>query len=386
MTRHDDFPDDEQWARMVRRVFGEAMPGDRDGAIPIVDRDAAPRATDPGATVPREIAFLERVCAAGRVPVTLVDTDAGWRRVIGGLEKSQDDRPSVQPVRGAAGMAPGTTVKKRFRAWPSRRLVPYSFPHVAGLGMALGAAILALSVGGILRVSRRPAAPSETAATSPVAEIHTSRGQRTTIRLADSTLVTLAPMSHLRLAQGYGARSREVFLEGEAAFTVVHDTNRPFAVHTAHAIARDLGTRFVVRAYAADPRTDVMVAEGLVAVDPVASAGDTLVLTRGELARLSADGRWTRIRGIPSDRYFGWTEGRLVFRDVSLREAITQLCRWYDVDIHLASEDIGARSLDASFRGESAAEILHVIATVLKLDLVQAGHTYTLRAKPARPM
>jgi ferric-dicitrate binding protein FerR (iron transport regulator) len=61
-------------------------------------------------------------------------------------------------------------------------------------------------------------------------------------------------------------RGRTLELEGEAVFTVAHESTRPFAVRTSRAVATDLGTCFVVRAYLDDPNTDVVVAEGQVAV------------------------------------------------------------------------------------------------------------------------
>jgi len=240
----------------------------------------------------------------------------------------------------------------------------------------IAAAVMLLVGGGVIagRLLRHPpVAPATPRATFTA--VATARGERRTLRLADGTLVALAPASTLRISSTYGARERAVELEGQAVFTVTHDSTRPFAVRTAHAVARDLGTRFAVRAYADEAATDVVVAEGLVAVS------DRLVVHRGERARVGPEGRFALVRGVPLDEYFAWTEGRLVFQDTPLREAALQLGRWYAIDVRLGSQGIGARRLSASFRDEPTSEALRVVASVLNLEVSHTGSTYTLRAR-----
>lgn len=222
------------------------------------------------------------------------------------------------------------------------------------------------------------------------------RGQRLGLRLADGTAVTLAPGSTLRIPSSYGAASRDVFLEGEGMFTVSPDAARPFAVHTARAVARDLGTEFVVRAYEEAIATDVVVSRGLVAVGRAPANGaavgagefggarltaDSIVIGRGERVRIAEDGALALTRGVALDRYFAWTEGRLVFRDTPLREVVAQLARWHDVDISLGSAAIGDRLLTASFTNESLAETLRVTAAALGVEAVKRGSGYLLRSK-----
>jgi ferric-dicitrate binding protein FerR (iron transport regulator) len=69
----------------------------------------------------------------------------------------------------------------------------------------------------------------------------------------------------LRLADGFGTSTREVFLEGQAFLRVRHDSTRPFVVNAGGTRAIDLGTAFEVRAY---PNEGVRVAvtEGVVEV------------------------------------------------------------------------------------------------------------------------
>ncbi len=250
-----------------------------------------------------------------------------------------------------------------------------------------------------LAVARRPVAAvaaggwwlfarglGEAPAPAPVAakEYRTTRGQRLALKLADGSSILLAPASVLRIDPAYGARARPVALEGEAYFDVAHDAARPFSVRTSRTVARDLGTRFVVRAYADEPVTDVVVAEGRVAVGRIGAApgqlADSLLLDPGTRGRLSADGALTLATTVNLDGYLDWTEGRLVFRNTPLPDALRRIGRWYDVDIRLAGPGLATRTLTASFHREPAAEVVRLVATTFGLRVERDGAAFVLRA------
>lgn len=277
-----------------------------------------------------------------------------------------------------------------------------SLPGKPSLPRSMKMIVVAALIGGAAAAGRFVLSPPVVATAAPRElpdlVLTTARGERLARRLVDGTRVMLAPGSTLRVPARYGEVDRAVSLDGQAEFTVTHDAARPFVVRTSRVLARDLGTRFVVRAYASEALTDVVVAEGRVAVARRQSVGgmrpstttltdrpaadDTATLVRGDRARFVGDGRLALTRGVALDSYFGWAEdGLLVFRNSSLADAVVQFSRWYNVSIRLESTDIGARRVTASFKDEPASEALRVIAAVLALDLRQTDDGYTLRAK-----
>lgn len=239
-------------------------------------------------------------------------------------------------------------------------------------------ALLALFVAAGAVVSGRLLLRAPAAPPPPDRIVTTQRAQQILLRLADGTAIKLAPASTLRIPATYGTTDRTVRLEGEAAFTVVHDSTQPFAVHTERAVARDLGTRFVVRAYPGDRVTDVVVAEGEVAVAQPGAAGDRRVIRRGARARVTDDGNLEVTPRVALEPYFAWTEGRLVFRGTPLRDVAAQLGRWYDIDVRLTADRIADRTVTASLKDEPAPEVLALIAATLHLTLARDGRTYTL--------
>jgi transmembrane sensor len=214
--------------------------------------------------------------------------------------------------------------------------------------------------------------------------------------MADGTGVMLGPVSRLRYSADYGRGGRVVELEGDGYFEVVHDPSRPFAVRTPTAVVRDLGTRFALRARLQDRRLEVVVAEGSVAVgralpglapkdtaadrmaDRRALPTDSIVLVPGDLARLADSGRAAVRRGVDVQRYLGWTEGRLVFESAPLPVVVEELERWYDVEIRLASRDLKARVLTATFRDKPINDVLALIAASLDIGVSRSGQGFVL--------
>src|SRR5258705_5630921 len=93
-------------------------------------------------------------------------------------------------------------------------------------------------------------------------EYATAAAQRMVIRLQDGTQVTIAPKSRVRYTADFGRAHRDLYLDGEAYFQVAPDSQRPLRVHTSASITEDLGTAFVVNAYADQGMTEVVVTEG----------------------------------------------------------------------------------------------------------------------------
>lgn len=84
--------------------------------------------------------------------------------------------------------------------------------------------------------------------------------------LLDSTKLTLKKKSELSYPKRFAADKREVFLKGEAYFSVAKDATRPFIIHTDKIETKVLGTKFKVRAYEEEKNISVSVNEGKVSV------------------------------------------------------------------------------------------------------------------------
>jgi len=252
--------------------------------------------------------------------------------------------------------------RARFRAAP-RWLVPPPWAWIA-------AALALVTVG--TAWWRRPQPPQ-------FREYATAPGQRLQLTFVDGTRVLLSVDSRLRVPRDYGLRDRAVELEGEAYFVVRHDPTRPFLVRTSRGITEDIGTEFNVRAYQ-EEHLQVIVAAGRVALRSAGAdeAATPLMLQSRDRAVIDARGTATLTRGIAVAQYVSWTRGVLWFHDAPLRSVITQLGRWYDLDIGLGDSSLAAEPLTISFSRESADEALAALAKVLDVRVTRVGRSVQL--------
>ena len=296
-----------------------------------------------------------------------VDVEAGWSRLRSRLVavESGDGQPRVLHQ---------AIIKPPVRPWwrSSGGLL-----RAATVGFALIGAGLVWSRLRGSEPSRSPAAFAESAA------VTTKVAERKEVNLPDGTVVQLGATSLLRTLEGYGGTAREVELTGEASFRVTHDAARPFRVRAAGALIEDLGTVFVVRAVTGAPLR-VAVSEGSVAVRRTGAGTERqVVLQPRDVALLADTGEVLVSRGVDVEPFTAWTSGRLVFRNTTLREAIVDLERWYDVRFEVSDAALLSKHLDVVFTGQGVDEVLQVIGTALSVRFERDGRSVRVAA-PAR--
>jgi ferric-dicitrate binding protein FerR (iron transport regulator) len=244
---------------------------------------------------------------------------------------------------------------------------------MGGVGTAIGVATC-LAALLTIAVVRWPAVTPP-----PLVTVHTHTGERATLRLADGSSVVLGAQSTLRYASHFGAESRDVYLDGEAYFTVSHQTAHSFVVHTRHAATRVLGTAFLVKSYAADSVTDVMVTDGKVALrQPNAQSSSGTTLVYGDLAHIDDAGMITVAHDLPIERYVEWSRGRLVYRDTPLGEILPDLEHWYGLTIVLRDPSLAKSTLTLTLDVESVEQAIASLSRVSGLTGVRVGNTVTL--------
>lgn len=283
-------------------------------------------------------------------PPTTWDTDAAWRRlaVRAGLEPEEPARRS-----------------SRLRGLGWRR---------TGIGLAAAAAVATVA---LFVLRRAPDAPGA----RPQVAFHTEPGQHTSVDLPDGSRVDLGAASTLRVfyPESPDRGPREVRLDGQAVFNVVHDEDRPLLVHAGNGIAEDMGTRFGVRAYSGDGSVQVVVTEGRVTLrTETAPAGSGTLLQRGDLGVLDAAGRILVTNGVDTAAYVGWTRGRLTFREQRLDAVARELSRWYGVDIAVPDSGTAARDITLDVPLRSLPQVLDLITGVLGIRQTHDGEGWVL--------
>jgi len=304
------------------------------------------------------------------------ETTAAWQRILRQLEPPSDEAaPSFRAPWDEQAVRVNVRSRRRARVLRGafhRERSPWTV-------LVAGAAAILLVASGV-HLSGVRATQATTVATAPTMRtVTTTRGQRAEIRLDDGTRVVLGVDSRIVLASDFGMHSRNVYLDGTAYFEVVHDSLRPFVVHTVNAVARDVGTKFVVRAYPGDRSTQVVVTQGSVALGaPGAAPAREAVLTRDQLGLLAAGQSRPAVHAVDPSRYTAWMQGDLVFHDTPLAVVARELQRWYNIDVRIGDASLARLPFSASFDAESFREALSTITTVLPLRAVRKGSVVTL--------
>jgi ferric-dicitrate binding protein FerR (iron transport regulator) len=226
----------------------------------------------------------------------------------------------------------------------------------------------------------------------------TTSGQYATVTLTDGSRVLLGPATTLSVAIQPGDESVDARVVGQARFIVTHNKDRTFRVHVGHAVARVLGTTFLVRRYETDHTTRVVVTDGRVSLASVRHdargatlVGNGAVLTTGMLGTVPDTGMVQVTPDIAVDDYTGWTRGQLVFRDTPARDVVTELGRAYGVEIHIADSARAVRPLSwtISLSERSLTDVLESLVDVLDAHPVRTGSIITFfpgRSASHRPM
>lgn len=161
--------------------------------------------------------------------------------------------------------------------------------------------------------------------------ITTPCGKDYRIVLNDGTEVLMNADSKLTFPSQFQGKERLVHLEGEAYFKVAQNKEMPFVVNTDKMNTRALGTEFNVKAYK-NFNPHVTLIEGVVIVS-VADIKKEVRLSPGE--EITYSNNIVNVKNVDAEYYNQWKEGFFYFDNVPLVEVLTDLGRWYNVNIEI---------------------------------------------------
>ncbi|MDP3801196.1 FecR domain-containing protein [Brevundimonas sp.] len=172
----------------------------------------------------------------------------------------------------------------------------------------------------------------------------TGVGEQRLVQLADGSSIRLDTASRIRVR--FADDRRLVDLErGQALFTVAHDRDRPFIVDAGATQVTAVGTVFDVRRDGAT--VSVTLVSGAVDVAP-GEGRAAQRMAAGQHAKVTSGGVATRIADVPAET--SWTDGRIVFRDTPLRQAVSEVNRYLTAKIELDATSLDAVPVNGVFR------------------------------------
>ncbi len=205
----------------------------------------------------------------------------------------------------------------------------------------------------------------------------TAIGQQKTILLADDSSIQLNTDSQVQVVYSSGSR-RIRLLHGEALFSAMPDSNRPFEVYVADRVVRAIGTAFAV--HLDGSTVDVTVTKGVVDVaksgtlqtaqdlKPAQAAPPTTHslgrLKAGEMTRVGDVGDHLDVHRLAEpelQRRMAWQEGYLAFSGEPLSEVVEQVNRYSRVTLEIGDPKLASIAIGGRFRIGDLDAILDVL-------------------------
>lgn len=170
----------------------------------------------------------------------------------------------------------------------------------------------------------------------------TPKGRQFCVKLPDGTKVWMNAASSIRYPTIFTGTERKVELFGEAYFEVVKNRSMPFRVKMNNSVEVEvLGTSFNLNAYENEENINATLLEGSVKV--VAErrnlpAERSVILKPGQQAQISQGGQQSKtgikiVNDADIEKVMAWKNKAFDFTDVSLKEVMKQLERWYDIEV-----------------------------------------------------
>lgn len=164
------------------------------------------------------------------------------------------------------------------------------------------------------------------------AKVVVPNGSKTTVHLADGTIVRLNAGSELIYPTQFNKELRTVELRGEGYFEVQHNAEHPFQVTAGEIEVRVLGTEFNVMAYPDADRIETTLVEGSISLNKRGtSATKAIILKPGEKA-IYKEGE-LNVNDTDITLATNWMQKGFHFKSTPFKEMVVRLERWYDVDI-----------------------------------------------------
>ena len=306
-----------------------------------------------------------RDCACGKT--TVRDEAAQWfvrlqepvvdvdmrRRFQDWLDEHPQHRTEFDLLQGlwkAADLVPAARLRALCEPPPERRQRP------PVLRYAVAASVLAVALGlGLFSGLNRP--------TPYTAEFSTALGERRQVALPDGSVVDLDSRSRIQVRFEEDRRSVEL-AEGEAMFSVQHDTSRPFVVEAGSGKVTVTGTRFDVRRGNSDTR--VVVEQGTVKVQGREAAdSDFINLTAGLGTHVDTQGKVAAAYAVNPAELTAWRSGKLVFNNASLADVVEQVSRYRQKPLKVGNPAVGNLRLTSVFKSDNTDALLKALPNIL---------------------
>ena len=185
--------------------------------------------------------------------------------------------------------------------------------------------------------------------------------------LPDGSVIDLNSRSRLQVHYEEDRRLIELS-EGEAMFSVEHDSSRPFVVEAGSGKITVTGTRFDVRRDVTQTR--VAVEQGTVKVQGHDAPDNEFInLTAGLGTHVDAQGKVAAAYAVNPAELTAWRGGKLVFNNARLSEVAAEVSRYREQPLTVSNPDVANLRLTSVFKSADTDALLKALPSILPVAI-----------------
>ena len=196
--------------------------------------------------------------------------------------------------------------------------------------LSVAAAVTLLAVGGFMVWSKI----QQTKTLLTCGSRQTQINEIKTETLEDGTVVTLNKNS--QISWEFNGKNRLVTLKGMAHFEVARDESKPFIVKSELGAVKVLGTGFDIVAYP-NKHQKIVVHHGKVEVSN--QSKESAILTQNMKALIEPNTSTIQVESLQNANSIQWTDGKLIFNNTPLTDAMEAMEIFYNTEIELTTTD-----------------------------------------------
>lgn len=197
-------------------------------------------------------------------------------------------------------------------------------------------------------------------------------GKKFGVVLSDGSEVYLNSGSTLKYPVKFiEGQSREVFLDGEAYFTIAKHNEDSFLVNANNIVSRVYGTQFNVSSYANEAYTQVVLIEGSVGVSSRGMSSE-FMLKPNEIAKYIKSDNTLVTNTVDVSSHVAWIDGVLLFKNENFNNILRKLERHYDLRITNNSNLIDDK-FTGRFETEKIEEVLNTFKKITSFNYTKRG-------------
>jgi ferric-dicitrate binding protein FerR (iron transport regulator) len=212
----------------------------------------------------------------------------------------------------------------------------------------------------------------------------TNYGETKEIVLPDNSVVVLNANSTLLFTGDWQNKEvREVWLSGEAFFSVVHTaSDQKFIVHTDNFLQVEvLGTEFNITRR--KNKTRVVLENGKIKLNIQAASGNktkkqSLLMKPGELVEFDEKADRYIKKEVNPELYSSWMSNKLLLDNTSLQEIVQMLENTYGFTITVSQADLLKQKVSGSFPLGDTHVLLQHIAQTFEVNISRTGNTIVI--------